>query len=380
MLRNIQKNLLLMVFISFQGIFALVLEANSALTWRDLQHLIVQTSRVTDEKDSDWHVNGAGFHVNNKYGFGLLDTAALVKRAQDPAWKTAPTQYVSRSEEHKVQRKIPAKQIFRETLNTEDFMRADACVTKLEHLIVYITLRHERRGSLEMNLISPSGTRSKLLGLRKFDLSSKGFRKWPFMTVFHWGENPRGVWTLVIDNTEDFTGFFDRWVMKLYGTCSNEPNSTVHEMDICANHCKKGCPETFSTVCRNCVQLCDCTSGKCTKRCPLGLVTDKRRNECANSSTERPPKHVNNDSEKLPRPPKEEKLPKYGQWLLIAAGVAVAFGIIAGVWQGWLYYRTRQKLNRARKQNQMQRYPIVPRNTIVRDLEHARLASDRTLA
>lgn len=355
-----------------------MLEANPALTWRDLQHLIVKTSRVTDEKDDEWHVNGAGFHVNNKYGFGLLDTAALVKRARDPAWKTALSQRMCRTDDKADQRKIQTKKTFRSIINSKDCLHTgeDTCVTTLEHVIVYITLRHQRRGSLEINLISPSGSRSKLLGLRKFDVSSKGFRRWPFMTVFHWGENPRGLWTLEIENKEDFTGTFDRWYMKLYGTCSHEANITVHENNVCAKHCRAGCPETFASVCRNCVQLCDCITGKCTRRCPRGLETDTLRNECTNSSVKRTPKDTDNG--KPEQTHAEEKLPKYGQWLLIAAGVAVTFGILAGIWQGWLYYRTRQKLNRARRHNQMFQYPVAPYNYIVQGSGHARLTQSRT--
>ena len=361
----------------------MVLEANPALTWRDLQHLIVQTSRVTDEKDNDWRFNSAGFRVNNKYGFGLLDTNALVKRARDPAWKTAPAQYMCRTKERIDRRKLLARKMFRSTINTDDCVptRGEACITKLEHVIVYISLQHERRGALEINLISPSGTKSKLLGLRKFDLSSKGFKKWPFMTVFHWGENPRGSWTLEIDNTEDFPGTFEKWYMKLYGTCSDGANNTKREKDACTKYCKKGCPEKFASICLNCVQLCDCTTGKCTRRCRRGLETDIKRNECTNSSRRRTNLQGRDgaDGDTVTQQ-REETFPKYGQWLLIAAGVAVTFGIIAGIWQGWLYYRTRQKLNRARKQNQILRFPIVPRNTIVEHLEHARLTPNRTTA
>ena len=358
------------------------MEANSALTWRDVQQLIVETSRVTDGDDPDWRTNGAGYHVNNKYGFGLLDANKLVERAQDPDWKTAHAQHMCyKSGEVKLgQGKLFSRKTFRTTINTESCCaNENKCITKLEHVIAFISLRHDRRGSLEINLISPCGTKSKLLGLRKFDLSQKGFRKWPFMTVFHWGEDPRGTWTLEIVNTEDLTGTFDGWYMKLYGTSSEAVNSTTHENNVCARYCKKDCPEKFSTVCENCVQRCDCTTGKCTKRCPIGLETDEQRNECTNSSIQNPPDDPDHhDSGRPIQRGKQEKLPKYGQWLLVAAGVAVTFAIIAGVWQGWLYYNTRKKINRARMQNQIMRFPIVPRNTVVEDLTHAGSRPDRT--
>ncbi|XP_052663906.1 proprotein convertase subtilisin/kexin type 6 isoform X3 [Harpia harpyja] len=42
------------------GIIALALEANPLLTWRDVQHLLVKTSRPVHLRAADWKTNGAG--------------------------------------------------------------------------------------------------------------------------------------------------------------------------------------------------------------------------------------------------------------------------------------------------------------------------------
>jgi hypothetical protein len=44
------------------GVVALVLSANSDLTWRDVQHIVVEGVRPTEEISADihWMVNGAG--------------------------------------------------------------------------------------------------------------------------------------------------------------------------------------------------------------------------------------------------------------------------------------------------------------------------------
>ena len=55
------------------GIIALALEANPALTWRDVQHLIVRTSKTKNLKASDWKTNGVGRKFSHSYGFGLMD-------------------------------------------------------------------------------------------------------------------------------------------------------------------------------------------------------------------------------------------------------------------------------------------------------------------
>ncbi len=54
-----------------------------------MQHLVVLTSNPKFPKDPDWHTNGVGLSVSHKYGFGIIDAAALVNRAMN--WVTVPT-------------------------------------------------------------------------------------------------------------------------------------------------------------------------------------------------------------------------------------------------------------------------------------------------
>lgn len=42
------------------------------------------------------------------------------------------------------------------------------------------------------------GTRTRLLSPRRRDNSRAGFRRWPFMSVHTWGEDPKGWWQLEI--------------------------------------------------------------------------------------------------------------------------------------------------------------------------------------
>ena len=70
----------------------------------------------------------------------------------------------------------------------------------LEHVEVVLSLSFTRRGDLTIYLTSPLGTRSTLLGKRRVDYSSKGFKNWAFMTTHNWEENPKGKWTLEIEN------------------------------------------------------------------------------------------------------------------------------------------------------------------------------------
>lgn len=67
------------------GVVALILQANPELGWRDVQHIFVNTSKITDATDSDWFTNGGGFRHNHKYGFGLVNAEAAVESARTHA-------------------------------------------------------------------------------------------------------------------------------------------------------------------------------------------------------------------------------------------------------------------------------------------------------
>ena len=67
------------------GVIALILESNPDLTWRDVQNILVHSSRKNDANDSSWFVNGGGLTVSHKYGFGAVDAGAAVSLAEN--WK-----------------------------------------------------------------------------------------------------------------------------------------------------------------------------------------------------------------------------------------------------------------------------------------------------
>ena len=49
-------------------------------------HLIAKTARIPNIEDtSGWIVNGARYHLNEKYGFGVLDVSQMIQEAQN--WK-----------------------------------------------------------------------------------------------------------------------------------------------------------------------------------------------------------------------------------------------------------------------------------------------------
>nr|CAD7446278.1 unnamed protein product [Timema bartmani] len=80
------------------GIVALALQANPDLTWRDVQYLVVLTSRPAPlRREAGWVTNGANRKVSHKFGYGLMDAGAIVSLAEQ--WTNVPLQHICKSQE-----------------------------------------------------------------------------------------------------------------------------------------------------------------------------------------------------------------------------------------------------------------------------------------
>ena len=56
-----------------------------------------------------------------------------------------------------------------------------------------------KRGDIQVQLISPAGTSVTLLFYRPYDIVTDGYVGWGFRSVLHWGEDPVGTWTVMVD-------------------------------------------------------------------------------------------------------------------------------------------------------------------------------------
>lgn len=208
------------------GIAALALEANPNLSWRDLQHLVVLTSRPDPlEKEEGWYVNGVQRKFSHKFGYGLMDAGKMVDLAVD--WAGVPSQHICKSREIREDREIPGSHLGK----VKVFMDVDGCagtnseIRYLEHVQCKISLRFFPRGNLRILLTSPMGTTSVLLFERPRDVSSSNFDDWPFLSVHYWGEQAHGRWTLEIINSGsrriNQPGMLKKWQLILYGSDAN---------------------------------------------------------------------------------------------------------------------------------------------------------------
>jgi len=193
------------------GVIALMLEANSNLTWRDVQHILVHSSRQNDALDSSWGTNGANHDVSHKYGFGVIDAGAAVALAENWSNVDVETSFSSGTLTC-TQCNIPD--------NSPNYVSVNTTVTEpilVENVDVIVDITHEFRGDLEIILTSPSGTQSVLS--EKHDDDGNDFSDWRFSTVHNWDEDSRGEWTLTVeDQGNNDVGTLDTWELVVYGT------------------------------------------------------------------------------------------------------------------------------------------------------------------
>nr|XP_057901867.1 neuroendocrine convertase 1 [Doryrhamphus excisus] len=205
------------------GIFALALEQNPDLTWRDLQHIVVWTSEFDPlANNPGWKRNGAGLMVNSRFGFGLLNAKALVDLADPAAWKHVPEkkQCIVRDDSFQP-RELKAAGETTIEIPTKACAGQENAIGSLEHVQVEASIEYTRRGDLHITLTSPAGTTTVLLAERERDTSSNGFRNWDFMSVHTWGEDPSGTWTIKITDTSgrmENEGRILNWKLILHGT------------------------------------------------------------------------------------------------------------------------------------------------------------------
>eukprot|EP01087_Luapelamoeba_hula_P003078 TRINITY_DN128_c0_g1_i1.p1 TRINITY_DN128_c0_g1~~TRINITY_DN128_c0_g1_i1.p1 ORF type:complete len:594 (-),score=80.98 TRINITY_DN128_c0_g1_i1:68-1849(-) len=171
------------------GIIALVLQANPNLTWRDVQDVLARSAVMVNSGDDDWTTNGAGLHVNHKYGFGLLHADAACEAAQQhqnlPPARPVPAQ-VSSSFSHELE---ISSEGLETSLNINDHF-------VVEHVEVVVRLVHPARGELQISVESPDGTRANLF--EPHNDRNPNIANWTFMSMRSWGENSAGKWTLKV--------------------------------------------------------------------------------------------------------------------------------------------------------------------------------------
>ncbi|MCB1776707.1 MAG: S8 family serine peptidase [Candidatus Competibacteraceae bacterium] len=199
------------------GVLALAKQIRPELNSRWAKHLLANSSQMVDpedhssESDGGWQENAAGCRFNQNYGFGLVNADRLVALAGlkdleltplltwDQALRIKPTVIPDAD-------RTGVRFAFNFDSHKDP---ADA----LEEVGVSLRIEHARRGEVEIWLISPNGSKRRMM--HRYDSDHDPFttgigiaddegqiQPWTFWSHAFWGEDPHGQWTVVVQDTE----------------------------------------------------------------------------------------------------------------------------------------------------------------------------------
>ncbi|CAG2194546.1 FURIN [Mytilus edulis] len=247
------------------GIIALALHANSALTWRDIQHMIVLTSSRNGFNDSyaSWGKNGAGKEYSQVLGFGLMDAEAMVTQAAN--WTTVPTQQTCTTLTFTGSGSTSGENYKTDIRNisTTDC----SSVAYLEHVTVDISFSYSGyRGESEFYLVSPSGTLSYLMHHRDGESDYFGTSG---VTVSSWSITFYGTSIDPLPNIDQCISS----PCENHGTCTNNAYSFSCQ-----------CSDDYSGS--NCQTIITTVSTKETSTDPLSTTVSTQENSTDHLSTD----------------------------------------------------------------------------------------------
>jgi subtilisin-like proprotein convertase family protein len=207
------------------GVVALMLSRNPALTWRDVQHILVRSSVHVNPTDPSWSTGP--FPHSPRYGFGLVDAAAAVTMAG--SWTNVPPEAAVPEVVRFVNVTIPDGS----AAGVSDRITIPSTFAgfQVEHVEVVFDASHPVRGDLAVTLTSPSGVVSQLA--TPWPLSQGAdYRAWRFGSVRHWGESAAGEWTLTAsDPVAGNVGVWNSWRLRIYGTFMPPPGISTPAPD-----------------------------------------------------------------------------------------------------------------------------------------------------
>ena len=217
------------------GVVALMLSANPMLGWREVRDILIRRARPIDEHHSGlkvdlsdrffgqggsglfeaeppWMTNAAGLRFHNGYGFGAIDAQAAVAEAQRRTSRLPPFkegQWVESS--YGLARQIPDF----DPAGVSDTLTVDEAMT-IEAVQVRVQISHDMPVDLAIELISPAGTRSVLIG--PYTALTQANIDGQLASNAFYGEACAGTWTLkVTDLWQRNAGTLDRWSIRCLG-------------------------------------------------------------------------------------------------------------------------------------------------------------------
>jgi hypothetical protein len=208
-----------------------MLEANSNLTWRDVQHILVYSSSHSKvlKYAKGLQTNGAGLPVDRMMGYGLVNAGEATRMAE--RWVNVPRRTAAYTSTDNANKSVPdggAGSVTR-ILNMPHTIRAEHVMVSIDCDGVgvkdYDGEAAEGRDwmmGMILKLTSPDGTVSILQN--GYDIEKSGVGpangRYTFHSVQYWGEQAQGNWTLeILDGISgNGTGILNSWSLEVSGT------------------------------------------------------------------------------------------------------------------------------------------------------------------
>jgi kexin len=202
------------------GVGALILQVRPELSYRDVRRVLAYSARKVDPNGSGWTTNGAGLHINHKYGFGAVDATAAVAIARTivpggpelsfPSPVAAPALTIPDADATGVSSTVTV---------------AGSGIGHVEFVEIIPTFAHDRTGDLDIVLSRPGGASDQLHVPHTCAPDMVTNREvcspivdYPFGSVRHLDEPGDGDWTLTVkDRRSGTVGTLQSWKLVLYG-------------------------------------------------------------------------------------------------------------------------------------------------------------------
>jgi subtilisin family serine protease len=211
------------------GVIALILEANSSLTWRDIKHILASSATQVNAAignienpniaspaghtwEQGWITNSAGYKFHNRFGFGKINTDAAVALA-----KTYSTNLGTFSTNQTDSGTIAVAITDNSSVGNTSTITVATSKT-IEAIQLSVSVTHANAGDIGIELTSPSGTKSILKNVNDSLSGISNLSSAIFLSNAFYGENSAGIWTLkVLDGAVGSTGTLTNWKLSIYG-------------------------------------------------------------------------------------------------------------------------------------------------------------------
>jgi subtilisin-like proprotein convertase family protein len=213
------------------GVIALMLSANVNLSARDVRLILARSARKNDPLDPDWEPGaGGGLPFSASYGFGAVDADKAVELARN--WKTVGTESellsCAATRTNNGSNGAPVAIPDAPAEGIAEVIRIDSscAISRIEHVELRLGIDHQYTGDLDIDLVSPSGTRSLLARARDCGAPASGRTEdcgqyneaWPITSVRHLDEPALGDWHLRIsDRVAGKIGSLRTWTLRIRG-------------------------------------------------------------------------------------------------------------------------------------------------------------------